>query len=82
MLIALGKTIYISSENLVSVFLKEYGFHFFLIEEISLDLNGNLKSLDEKILKENINTAKALTSAEHFSADFSGLMDRLDLNER
>ncbi|MDC1319405.1 TDP-N-acetylfucosamine:lipid II N-acetylfucosaminyltransferase [Litorivicinus sp.] len=82
MLIALGKTIYISSENLVSVFLKEYGFHFFLIEEISLDLNGNLKSLDEKILKENINTAKALTSAEHFSADFAGLMDRLDLNER
>ena len=82
MLIGLGKTIYISSENLVSDFLKEYGFHFFWIEEISLDLNGNLKSLDEKILKNNIDTAKALTSAEHFSADFSGLMDRLDLNER
>ncbi|MDB9862004.1 TDP-N-acetylfucosamine:lipid II N-acetylfucosaminyltransferase [Litorivicinus sp.] len=82
MLIGLGKTIYISSENLVSDFLKEYGFHFFWIEEISLDLNGNLKSLDEKILKNNIDTAKALTSAEHFNDDFSGLMGRLAFSER
>ena len=82
MLIGLGKTIYISSENLVSDFLKEYGFHFFWIEEISLDLNGNLKSLDETILKNNIDTAKALTSAEHFNDDFSGLMARLDFSDR